>query len=333
VDSSVRFYEWQVSALVRKDYYTQEHICSVPKKFTVEGFAGEKSSTIIMRVKINDDSVKEYGNAKEIITEITLYENQPFIDLQYYLKNKEKTFCVESGHFVFPINLKNPQVNINKLGCVINPAVDIIEGGNHNLYCCENWVDITDGEKGMAVIPFDTQLFSIGSSGIVNCRREYVSEEPTLMFNAFNNSYGCNFPQWMGGDYSFRYRLIPHLGDWKQGNIAKLAFESVTPPLVGFWDGHKSKDNLPISNDLIKELNGMEILSFKQAEKTDGLILRLREINGKKHVVKLSFNRDFESISRCDLLERIKDRPFEQNREIQFETRPFEIHSFYLRTD
>jgi alpha-mannosidase len=331
VDSSVRFYDWQVGALVRKDYYEQEHICSVPEKFTVTGMTGEKSATIIMKSKISDDSVKEYGNVNAIVTEITIYEDQPFIDLQYYLKDKEKTFCVESGHFVFPINLKNSQVNINKLGSVINPAVDIIEGGNHNLYCCENWVDITDGEKGMAVIPYDTQLFSIGNSGIVNCRRKYVKEEPILLFNAFNNSYGCNFPQWMDGDYSFRYRLIPHFGDWKQGNVAKLAFESVTPPLVGFSSGYNGKNNIPINHELMKELDGMEIISFKPAEKGDGFILRLREISGEKHSVNISFNQNFESISRCDLIERIQDKPFEQNNEIQFETKSFEIHSFYLK--
>jgi alpha-mannosidase len=331
VDSSVRYYDWHVCGLVRKDYYEPEHICSVPEKFTVEVIAGEKSATIIMKSKISDNSVIKYGNVNNLVTEITIYADQPFIDLQYYLKDKEKTFCVESGHFVFPINLKNSQVNINKLGSVINPAVDIIEGGNHALYCCENWVDITDGEKGMAVIPYDTQLFSIGSSGIVNFRRTYVKEEPILLFNAFNNSYGCNFPQWMDGDYSFRYRLIPHLGDWKQGNVAKLAFESVTPPLVGFSNGYNEKNKLPICHELIKELDGMEIVTLKQAENCDGFILRLRDISGEKHSVKLSFDHNFESISRCDLLERILDNPFEQKNDIQFETKPFEIHSFYLK--
>ena len=341
VDSTARFYEWQVSALVRKEYYTQKHLSSVPECFTVEGTNGEKSAMIKLRSKINDESVKEYGNAHEITTEITIYEDRPFIDIQYYLKNKEKTFCVESGHFVFPLNLKNSQVNINKLGSVINPAVDIIEGGNHNLYCCENWVDITDGEKGMAVIPFDTQLFSIGSSGILNCRRKYIKEDPILMFNAFNNSYGCNFPQWMGGDYSFRYRLIPHIGDWKQGNVAKLAFESVCPPLVGFSDNYIGLNKMPVINELVNELDRMEIVSFKLSENAEGFILRLREISGEKHNVTLSFNRKFESISRCDLLERIIDRQDGENlvspygckliNKLQFVTKPFEIHSFYLK--
>lgn len=332
VDSTVQYHDWQVNQLVRKDYFSQEHVCSVPDKFSVEGKVEEKSATIIMKSKITDNSVKEYGNINELITEITIYEDKPFIDLQYYLKDKEKTFCVESGHFVFPINLKNSQVNINKLGSVINPAVDIIEGGNHNLYCCENWVDMTDGEKGMAVIPYDTQLFSIGSSGILNCRRTYMKEEPILLFNVFNNSYGCNFPQWMDGDYAFHYRLIPHLGDWKQGNVAKLVFESVAPPLVGFSNGYNGKDNLPASLELIKKVEGMEIVAFKQAENGDGFILRLREITGEKHCVRLSFNQNFESILRCDLLERIQDNLFEQHNEMEFETKPFEIHSFYLKS-
>jgi alpha-mannosidase len=331
VDSSVRFYDWQVNQLVRKEYFDQEHLNFVPGRFTIEGKTGDKSATIIMKAKISDESVKEYGNIKELITEITIYEDQPYIDMQYYLKDKEKTFCVEAGHFVFPLNLKKSQVNINKLGSVINPAVDIIKGSNHNLYCCENWVDVTDGEQGMAVIPFDTQLFSIGSHGIVKCRREYVKEEPILFFNAFNNSYGCNFPQWMGGDYSFRYRLIPHEGDWKKGDIAKRAFESMAPPLVGFSTGAEANGNLPANFWLIEELDGIELLAFKPAENGQGYILRLREITGEKHEAKLTLSQDLKCISKCDILERILENLIVKDNAIQFEIKPFEVLSFYLK--
>jgi alpha-mannosidase len=137
----------------------------------------------------------------------------------------------------------------------------------------------------------------------------------------------------MGGDYSFRYRLIPHSGDWKQGNVAKLAFESVAPPLVGFSEGHTGKESLPVSHEFLKELEGMEIVTFKEAENGEGFILRLREITGEKHGFRLIFSGGFHSIARCDLVERIQDEfiRIEQFNEIQLETNPFEIHSFYLK--
>lgn len=331
VDSTARYYDWQVNALVRKDYFDQKHLSFSPQGFTIQAVPGERSATLVIKTKLSGQSVEEFGNARGVVTRITIYEDQPFIDVQYDLKDKEKTFCLEAGHFVFPLNLDNFDVAINKMGSVINPATDIIEGTNHNLYCCENWVDVTDGEKGMTVIPFDTQLFSIGSHGILNCRRTYVKEAPVLFFNAFNNSYGCNFPQWMGGDYTFRYRLIPHRGDWRQGNVALLAFESVAPPLVGFSLGNRGTGSLPASLELIRELDGMELLCMKPAENGDGFLLRLREITGERHMVELTFAQALGSLARCDLLERVQDDIDVKANEVSFETQPFEIHSFLVK--
>lgn len=330
VDCTERFYDWQVNALVRKDYFDQKRVQAVPAAFSVEAEASAGSASLVMKARIAGESVEKYGNARGLSLRITLYDDMPYIDLQFGIRGKEKTFCVESGHFTFPLNLQSPQYRINKMGSVIDPEADIAEGANHSLYCCENWVDISDGERGMAFVPYDTHLFSIGSPGILRYRRAYVREEPALWFNAFNNSYGCNFPQWMGGDYSFRYRLIPHEGDWRRGNVQRLAFESVAPPLAGFA-AEGGEKRLPAALELIHELDGMQALCFKPAETGEGYLLRLRELSGQARAVMLSFGRAVESLERCDLLENALEKLELDSNGLTFQTNPFEIHSFLVK--
>lgn len=327
-----RFYDWFVNDFGKMGYPAQNHCTFIPRGFSLDSDIGRDYIFVIMRTEINDQSIKDYGNGSELITRVTLYRDQPWIDFQFTLNRKEEIQLVEAGHFVFPINLKNPEININKLGSVINPSKDIVTAANHMLYCCENWVDLSDDDHGIAVIPYDTPLFSIGDQAIYQYRKQYQPGDPTLFFNAFNNSWGTNFPQWMGGDYSFKYRLIPHDGNWKQGQIPKLAFESLSEPLIGFAseDG-ESGLNLPTVQDWLHAPEGFVIQAFKPAENGDGFIIRLREFSGEANKVVMTIDERFKSVCRCDLLERIQYEIPIENGEIHFSSNSFEIHTLYLK--
>jgi alpha-mannosidase len=327
-----RFYNWGVDDFGRRNYPTQQHLVFEPQHFTIQTESGPGYAKLILKARINDESLKQYGNITGITTKITMYDDQPYIDLAYDLEGKEETSFVEAGHFIFPIQLNNPQVAINKLGSVVDPQEDIVRNANHTLHCCEHWVDVSDGDKGMAIIPLDTPLVSIGSKGILQFRREPQEKSSTLFFNAFNNGWGTNFPQWMGGDYSFSYRLIPHQGNWQQANIAEQAFETVTPLQIGFAsvkaDNNKS---VPVSSEWMNVSEGMQIVCLKPAEKGEGLILRLREINGMEKKVTVTFKDPYDSIEACDLLERAQEVKGINTKQLSFHTKPFEVHSFYLR--
>lgn len=326
-----RFYDWIVNDLGRMSYPPQEHLTFIPDGFSIEAEQGEASASLIMNTYLTDNSTMEYGNAHKISIRISLYEEEPFIDIAFKLNNKEATPFIEAGHFVFPLKLENHEVYINKLGSVVDPAKDILSDANHAVYCCENWVDVSDGENGIAFIPYDTPLFSIGEQAIYKYKRQHEEGSPILFFNAFNNSWGTNFPQWMGGDYVFKYRILPHKGNWKSGDIAKIALETVTPVLIFYSTEYSPAERkISVDTNLLKGLKGMEILAFKPAEDCDGLVLRLREINGEEGQINLTFTRNFSHIIRCDLLERrIKDEKVDVGTLI-FMTKPFEIHTFLL---
>ncbi len=327
-----RFYDWFLHDFGKTDYPAQHHLTFVPNGFSLVSKGGAEYASLILKTEIKDRSLQEYGNGAELITGITLYRDQPWIDIEFTLNGKAETQLAEAGHFIFPINLKEPAIYINKLGNVIDPAKDIIPAANHTLYCCENWVDISDGKNGIAVIPFDTPLFSIGAQAIYKYRKQYQPEKPILFFNAFNNSWGTNFPQWMGGNYSFKFRLIPHEGDWKQGRVPELAFESITEPLVGFAEEqHNLPVHLPSSVELFRVPEGMVVQAFKPADHGTGFILRLREIAGASRKITLPMVAGFQVMARCNLLEQIQAEIPNDDHKISFDTAPFEIHTFYLK--
>lgn len=331
--SAFRIYHWFLDDFGRNDYpYSQEHECFNPHDFSVRRIRNKKSSTIIMETSISDKSFTEFGNAKKLITEITLYDEFPYIDLEYKLDRKQETPFIESGHIIFPVNLNNPEISINKPGSVIDPSNGVVRKGNNFLYCVENWVDLSDGKNGIAVIAYDTPLFSIGNSAIYKYYESYRKNDPVLFFNTFNNQWATNFPQWLGGNYSFKYRLIPHKGSWKESDLWRLSLESITPAFIGYApDKTACTPSLPAaSSEWINVSEGMLIQTVKPSEDGNGFIIRLREIKGDTGNVTLSIPFTCKSIDVCDLLERDQKNLGINTRQITLYTLPFELHTIRI---
>lgn len=339
IDYSQCLTDWFINDCGKPGYPAgQQHCIFTYGNFEIESSNGYNWGSITISRKITDESVKEYGNAKELKMTVTAYSNEDYIDIRYDLLQKEETALLETGHFAFPFAIDNPKYRINKLGSVIDPVNDILSGCNKDMYCCEKWTGISDGEQGIAVIPLDMPIFSYDEPGTVKFDKYNNPKEATILFQAFNNSWGTNFPQWIGGNLSFRYRILTHNGEWSDGEVWKKAQETTVKLLVSFSQKTASSIKMPCSTDLLADdLDGFVILAFKPAESLDGYILRLSEAAGNPRKAKIKFGIDVKAAYSCDLIERRKDildvQVSDGHTWIEFDTEPFEIHTFFLKLE
>ena len=174
-----RFFDWSVNDLGRMNYPQQEHLTYRVRDFMTEEEQNHKSASLVMRGLSDPESVGKYGNAREIVTRITLYADEPFIDLRFELNGKEETPFVESGHFAFPLKLECAAVDVNKLGNVVSIESDIQKGANHALHCLENFVDVTNGDAGFAFLSKNIHLVSAGSKNILKHKPIYEDSQPS----------------------------------------------------------------------------------------------------------------------------------------------------------
>ncbi|MBN4049410.1 hypothetical protein JYT70_00735, partial [bacterium AH-315-N14] len=262
-------------------------------------------------------------------------KNKEYVEFEYEIVEKQETPYVESGHFVFPLAADVPSYSINKIGSVIDPCTDILKDANHVLYCLENWVDVCDKGEGLLFISFDTPLLSIGKPGIERYSPDYVPQEPIIYFNAFNNQWGTNFPQWIGGNFNFKYRIIPHIGNWQEVNAFKKSKQAVVPLISNFIVDAEISLKSESNRLVLNELNSLEILALKASQNGDGFILRLRETLGKKQIQKIIFNKKIESVFKCNLLEvvegEIRLEDCEEGKEFDLSVSPFEIITLKLQ--
>jgi alpha-mannosidase len=121
------------------------------------------------------------------------------------------------------------------------------------------------------------------------------------------------------GEHRFAYALMPHAGDWREGDVRAEA-EAFNQPLLALAaPGRADAVIQPLS------LQGLPVAlaGLKPAEAGEGLVLRVYEPHGARGNVALKLLRDWRLAGAVDLME----RPVETAPEL----RPFEVRSWRLQ--
>lgn len=205
-----RFSDWGVRDNGKDNYPECDHRTVIP---TLERWEIKEDRLFLIYGNRRDEDT--YGNARQVTLAFRLGEEQ--VELEVQLKAKDASPYTESGSLVMNLPMNYPVYGINKNGYVLNPETDIADWGNHALYCLENFVTAGDradsGQKrNVCVVTADAPLVALGETGIYRFRKKYKAKQPALYFNLFNNMWGTNFPQWMEGDFSFRFLIFDAAG-------------------------------------------------------------------------------------------------------------------------
>jgi hypothetical protein len=309
-DYAYRFSTWGVQDYGREAYPECEHKTYNP---TYQSFSIE-NDTVIFRY-VNTESVEKYGDAEQITIEVTLPPAGDELYVNLRLKNKKETPYIESGSFLIPLAENSPHYLINKANVVLDPANDIQEDANHVFYCLENYISAMGNQNGICVVSKDSPLVSLGDTGIYKYLKEYKTPvEPVMYFNLFNNMWGTNFPQWIGGDLCYRYVLFGYDKEQEVLNLEKAVMIKEGIELTG--------------NQLTKEFGIFpEHMQLINARVEDGnIILRFKDLLGEEAWRKFHINN--YSITPIDLMNRV-DGIISLD-EHAFHVKPYGIYSFLL---
>lgn len=189
-----RFYDWGVHDFGKTDYPEQQkRLTFTTRAVDIQIWENGDSVGLTCQAATDAETTAEYGNASSIEWTFLLTEDSPYLDIAYKLHAKQETPLAESGHIVFPLKLERPQFSINKLGSVVNPLTDTIRSSSTLLHCCENFVDISNGFAGMAIIPLDSPLFLSGqmACGISNMTTSRRSQNCISIYSTIG---GDEFP-------------------------------------------------------------------------------------------------------------------------------------------
>ena len=262
-----------------------------------------------------DGSAGRYGNAEEIELSITLPAAGDEIFVELFLKNKQESPFVESGSFRVLPGEKPLSWRMQKGGVLLDPEKEIVEKANHSLTCVENGMAAFGKQAGFCLKTPDAPLVSLNGTGIYHFAPEFeAAENGGIYVNLFNNMWGTNFPQRMGGDLHYSF-VLEGLSREEETELSDRLNRS--PEEVRLTK--KSLGSLPM-----KLPAGMRLIGTDPTEK--GMLLQLSETFGTSSARTLAAAGC--RITPVDLYGRAQGESREE--EYTFEAAAFGVQAFLL---
>jgi len=317
-DRPLDFDAWDIDLFYEEKPYPVRSVTSMqiieegPLRATVEIVRSYMSSRITQRI-----SLWRHSPRIDIATEIDWHEHQTLLKAAFPL-------AINSTRANYEIQFGNVERPTHR-----NTSWDMARFE----VCAHRWIDLGEGEYGVSLL---------NDSKYGHDVHDNVVRLTLLKSGVYPDAHADE------GLHRFTYSLLPHVGDWREAQIVRRAYELNVP--VVCVAGQKKVTSIPIvpttssstpihrgspiyggTSFIQTECTHIVVETVKPAEDGDGLIVRLYEAHNQRGRGTLTFATPILSAQECNLLEEpINDISYQGNT-LLFQVRPFEIKTFRIR--
>lgn len=303
---------------IGKDYL--EHPLSMPGADKVEI---SEQGPLYSRVKI----YRKFQDS-DIVQEVTLYRESPLVHLGIWLDFHETDTLVKQG---FNTSIKADAVVTDIPYAVISRPTQPVTPAEKARWemPCHKWIDLSDGEAGLALLNNGKYGFSLNENG-TGYRLSIIrgAHYPKAMPLAHDVRHHIMTPTGITdqGEHRAWTALYPHAGDWKSARLWRAGYEFNTP--LEAMEVEPRVGDMPASASLFSvDNNDVYIGSIKKAEDDDDIVIRLVEAVGKNQSAKIKVYKgwNIRKASETDLLE-FNPVPLSSGKDsVRVQLGPFEI--------
>jgi hypothetical protein len=234
----------------------------------------------------------------------------------------------EAVFIAFPFNLEGQNFLLDLNGIPVVPNADQLDGAAKDWYPAGRWVDVSDGKRGVTLVPLDAPLLQLGGITTGKWHRTLQPEGPTIMSWALNNHWLVNFKSSQSGRMPLRYRLTTHEGPADAGAAARFAAEMATPPVA-------VRDLAPTgkrSDSFYSSEPGQPVLvTSKPGEEPGWVALRVQNLSRDAVTAAVSFSVAPSAAMAADPIEHpLAPLPLEEAK-LRVELKPLEIRTVLVR--
>lgn len=244
-----------------------------------------------------------------LVQDITLYDHEPRIDFRTWIDWQERQTMLKAA---FPVAIHTDKAAFEvQFGVIERPTHRNTSWEQEKFeVCAQRWADLSEGGYGVSVL-------NDGKYG--QDVHGHVLRLTLLRGPQYPD------PDADLGEHEFTYSLLPHEGDWRQGDTVRHAWQLNVPLFATPTDIQRD----PIS---FISVEGPAIVeALKPAEDGDGAILRLYEPHGSRGPVTVTLGFPVSAVVACNLAEENEAPvPFSAGA-FGFHILPFQVRSFRLR--
>ncbi len=166
---------------------------------------------LLLRLRIEDAAALAVGNTAwpaEIFLELRLPTHEPVVHLQVTTMGKAVNRMPEAMWLTFqPAGAAAKDGwSVEKVGQDV-AVTDVLEGGGRAMHAVSERVRYQDAEGSFELATTDAPVVALGKRSPLNFSKELPDMSGGVHVSLFNNAWGTNYPQWCGGDWSYRFTL------------------------------------------------------------------------------------------------------------------------------
>jgi alpha-mannosidase len=267
---------------------------------------------------------------------ITIYQDVPRIDLLTTISNRHPQVRIRAK-FSTEINSSQYQSE-TQFGVVSRPVNQYYFYPEDEwlerpcgIYPALNWIDYSDGEKGVTLINKGLPAHEVRDGEL------YITLLRSVLMLSSDGETGPAIPTPDAQEfktYSFEYSLFPHEKSWKEANAFKPAYE-FNNGLISFQlpvERRKRIRALPSQFSFVEvKPENLILVALKKAEDTNEVVMRLFETKGEWTKGEIDLFKEPSSVKIVNLLEDGEEEIKYWGKQIRLQVEPSEIVSLKIR--
>jgi alpha-mannosidase len=209
----------------------------------------------------------------------------------------------EAVYVAFPFAFREPEVRAEVAGGAMRPGIDQVPSMATDWHSVGRWVRLEEGGRGAAWATLDAPLVQFGEINTGRYLEKLPPRRPAVFSWAMNNYWFTNFPAIQGGEFRFRYAILPFAeGAGSDSEASRFAREMALPLRAAALPPGEGK--APAAESLLRiEPANVSVVALKSADDGKGAILRIAEEDGKEARAVISTPLQVERAERATFLE------------------------------
>ncbi|MDQ0972536.1 alpha-mannosidase [Neobacillus niacini] len=299
-DKPMNFDAWDI------DLYYQEKMCEIDHLTSVEvQEVGPIRGSLKLTWAFYDSTITQF---------ITVYKHSPRIDFRTKVDWQEKQTLVKVA---FPVNVRSTKATYDiQFGNMERPTHWNTSWDQARFeVAAHKWVDLSEGNYGVSLLN--------------DCKYGHDIKDNVIRLTLIKSSIAPDETA-DRGLHEFTYSLVPHNGDWREGEIVKEAYQ-LNFPFIASERKANPNGNLPSIYQFAQIDNDNVLLeTVKKAEDDDAIVVRFYEYKQFRNNTSVSFASPIKKAVECNLIEEELKEADYQDKTLSFSVSPYEIKTFKI---
>jgi hypothetical protein len=129
------------------------------------------------------------------------------LQIRFTTLGKQQNRLPEAMWLTFnPITSDANGWQLEKVGQPVRPA-EVVRGGGRSMHAVSERLHCRDAHGAFELATLDAPVVALGARSPLDFSLEVPTMQDGIHVCLYNNAWGTNYPQWCGGDWTYRFNL------------------------------------------------------------------------------------------------------------------------------